>query len=145
MIFTVKEINICKRNDPELTKCYCTNFNHMIPRLKDGIPEMNAIPIDPIIVQHIIMKLPETKSVRLDAELHDVSVGGLSKGKALECLTYMTDNGIQLYFDLFFPEITLKSNYKAKGKFLLLGIDGDGDFHGEFSKFYLTTLKFSDN
>ncbi|XP_065164018.1 uncharacterized protein [Atheta coriaria] len=132
-------VNICLRNDPNLSACFKENFKKMLPLMKSGIPEMNIVPIEPVHVEKVRMDFPQSQSVKLTADLKDMKVWGLGSTIVDDITVQSIGDTLTMNIDLIIPSITMVSDYTAVGKFLVLNIDAVGNYTGDFRDLHVKT------
>uniref|UniRef100_A0A1Y1MN43 Uncharacterized protein n=1 Tax=Photinus pyralis TaxID=7054 RepID=A0A1Y1MN43_PHOPY len=121
-------IQLCKKSDPDVSKCMVNSFDALFPYMIKGIPELNYPPIDPLHCRNLSLTLGQA-SVQIHADLANGVLTGLGKARAeYSHLNFSTATFIT---KVVIPEVKLKGLYRFKGKILLFEIDGDGA--GEFN------------
>lgn len=126
-------VKTCSRNDPNLSKCWEESMMSLIPRVKDGIPEMGLRPLDPIFIPTLDLDFGGTGSVSFKAKLNDLNLYGCSGISLHDTKVVFTEDTVEVYLNMFFPGLYMKSVYRAKGQVLLLRFDSTGDFVGNFT------------
>lgn len=80
MHFSASYIHICKRNDPQVSKCVRESIEFLRPNLKSGINEIDVPALDPLKIPNIdIAAIVGTPTFR--TLLQDISVYGASDFK----------------------------------------------------------------
>lgn len=126
-------VKTCNRKDPNLSKCWEESMMSLIPRVKDGIPEMGLRPLDPIFLPSLDLDFGGTGSVAFKAKLHDLNLYGCSELTLHDTKVLFTDETVEVYLNMLIPVLFMKSGYKANGQVLLLRFDSTGDFVGNFT------------
>ncbi|XP_065158897.1 protein takeout-like [Atheta coriaria] len=129
----IDEVKICKRNDPNLSDCYADNFRRLVPLTKNGIPEMNLLKVEPLLVDKVLLDFTQSRTFRLETVLEKINMSGLGATNLTGCVIKIIPDGMTADLEMNIPEVTMKSTYKAKGNFLLININSKGDFVGNFT------------
>lgn len=111
-----------------MTQCLKNAVEQIHPLLKDGIPEMHIPPIEPFKVQTVTFDTGRT----FKATFENISVHGLSSFKLKDVKFDYDQKTLEL--DLEFFDVWADSNYKIKGKLIVLDLDGTGLANGSVSK-----------
>lgn len=53
-IVTAEYIHICKRSDPEYSKCVSDSIVHLTPLMAKGIPELNIPSVEPLVLDELV-------------------------------------------------------------------------------------------
>ncbi|XP_037808919.1 uncharacterized protein LOC119601810 [Lucilia sericata] len=121
-------IPTCNEKDVNLNDCLLKVFADMIPRSKDGIPEINVPPMDPFVINRTsyIFSHP---IVQGKVAVRNLKIHGLSKviTKSLD----FKREGSQVNFKVksFIPEMFAEGMYKAKIKLNAANISSKGPFN----------------
>lgn len=130
--FSASYITPCKRNDPEISKCYKQAIIDLKPYLKEGIPEFGIPPCDPLVIPKLTLEQPQGASVGFNATLTNVTFYGGLDFSVKEFKTDL-DKGY-FYMELTFFKLKMLSDYVANGKVLIVSFEGEGIARGEFSE-----------
>lgn len=114
----------CKRYDPEIDSCLQAAFEKSMKAMKDGVPSLRLLPVDPLAITKLSVHEGEGRPVSLNLDLTDIQVHGLSRVKVTATESDLDKRHVKA--DAFLPEIILRTNYLMDGKFLLLPLKGDG-------------------
>lgn len=79
-LFPAEYIHICKRNDPQVSKCIRESIEVLRPRLVKGIPEINVPGMEPLHISDIVIANGDGPS-HFRAILKHVKVYGASDFK----------------------------------------------------------------
>lgn len=81
--FPAKYIHVCKANDPDIANCIIQSVNGIREHLKDGIPELDVPPLEPLLLDEIKLRRgPQT--AQIDANITNIEVWGPTTFKILE-------------------------------------------------------------
>ncbi|XP_022909010.1 circadian clock-controlled protein daywake-like [Onthophagus taurus] len=128
-------VNVCKRFDPEIAKCWKKTFEGLIPHLVKGIPEFKVPPIEPFFIDNLQLNLGNGTTIRFVADLTNVTCFGIQDVKVVSVEpNYKT---LTIKLDLIFSKLVMKALYKANGRILLFRFDSAGNFDGEFKQVYV--------
>ncbi|KAK5646927.1 hypothetical protein RI129_005391 [Pyrocoelia pectoralis] len=116
-------INICKKTEPDMSKCMVDSTDNLMPYLVRGIPELNYPPVDPLHCRNVSVTIGES-SIKIEAHLANGVITGLKDMKMLDCHPNF-DTGV-IETKVIIPKMNLKADYNLKGKILLFDIDGEG-------------------
>ncbi|GJQ88016.1 hypothetical protein Trydic_g12940 [Trypoxylus dichotomus] len=125
-------VNVCKRTDPGISRCWQQTVQELQPYLIKGIPEFDIPPIEPFVVEQIRLDQGNSPTVNFIANLTDLKFYGGGNYK----VAYANANLLEtktVNLGLTFPKLNAIGEYKAKGRVLLFQFEGDGMFKGEFS------------
>ncbi|XP_071057427.1 uncharacterized protein [Onthophagus taurus] len=123
-------IDVCKRYDPNISKCWGDAIEKLRPYLIKGIPEFKIPPIEPFFIDSLHLKQGNSDTIQFSADLFNLTFEG---GKDFELLGVQPDykrrtGAIQINF----PRLIMKATYKARGRVLLFQFDSAGDVDGDF-------------
>ncbi|KAF2890841.1 hypothetical protein ILUMI_15332 [Ignelater luminosus] len=96
-----------------------------MPRLIQGIPEMDVPPIDPLEFSSVKIETGNTGSVNLNIELLHGTASGLRNVK-IENLKIKLGDHSKFTTVLEVPQTNIEGTYKMKGKILLFELNGEG-------------------
>ncbi|KAF5277753.1 hypothetical protein FQR65_LT03733 [Abscondita terminalis] len=118
-------VKICKRNDPELSKCFINSMNTIRPYLIKGIPEMELPQGEPLQYYDVKAK-SDVGRVRVSASAWNQTSYGFMDYD-LKSVNFDFENA-KCNASVFFPKIKLTGKYNFQGKVLLFAVDTIGDF-----------------
>lgn len=82
-MFAAEWIKTCKLTDPALNECFRKSAEETQHKLKDGLPSLGVLPIDPLEIEKI--SLPSTGgAVSLNQVYKNVKLYGISDAKYLD-------------------------------------------------------------
>lgn len=93
---------------------------------------MGLPPVEPLEIPEIGLNTGTGGAVSMDATLYKAQIGGGSNFELRQMVANLKESTGEWYMEIYFPVITLDSDYKAKGKLLLVQFDGEGKAKGEF-------------
>ncbi|KAE8747294.1 hypothetical protein FOCC_FOCC005938 [Frankliniella occidentalis] len=113
----------CEKSDPNINECLRKSFNHMIPALARGIPELGVHKFEPLFVDRIGLQ-KGNGGVIINGAFRDMNVHGPSNATA----TYVRlDFNKKVYhLGVNIPTIRVDANYIIDGQILLLPLVGEG-------------------
>uniref|UniRef100_A0A336MHW3 CSON001961 protein n=1 Tax=Culicoides sonorensis TaxID=179676 RepID=A0A336MHW3_CULSO len=119
----------CVKDDPDVNECLIHSGNRLIEFLRKGVPELDIIDVEPVIIDEISISLgtgPDAyKSTFKNVEAYGVSNLTLTNVRSdIDSLQY------QLTFEI--PRIVVSANYDSSGVLLLVKASGKGDYWGEY-------------
>ncbi|XP_046393775.1 circadian clock-controlled protein daywake-like [Ischnura elegans] len=118
-------IQVCRKGIPNLDECIKEHAAPVIGRLKDGIPEFNVPPMDPLYVRKIRV---ENGGLGISMQSGNVRIHGLSKSKPIgQWMNKVSPPSFR--WNLFAPRLEINSNYEVDGRILLLPIVGKGNLN----------------
>ncbi|XP_033211620.1 uncharacterized protein LOC117169374 [Belonocnema kinseyi] len=106
------DFQICGLRNPQLDDCIKSSVEAVIQRLKNGLPEINVPPLEPLHIDH--MKLVDLPT--LQASANDVKLYGLSNVKINKLNFDRMKQQISL--DLTFKEVILDADYNVNARIL---------------------------
>lgn len=99
-----------------------------------GIPEMGLPPVDPLIIPEVKLQSGNGSSINLDLTLTNLN---FTEGIHFEVPTIdMNIKTGQIYLEILYPHLKMISDYKAKGRILLIQLESEGKAHAEFGKVF---------
>lgn len=123
-------ITPCKRDNPDIGKCWIEVVEQMRPHMKQGIPEMGIPPCDPLIIPKLELQQPQGTSVGFDATLTNLTfIGGLDF--KMKNVKIDLEKGL-FYMEINFPTLKMSGDYTSRGKVLLITFEGEGKANGEY-------------
>nr|ABP51960.1 takeout/JHBP-like protein [Diploptera punctata] len=122
----------CKRTDYE-NVCLKHAVEKALKAMKNGIPSLQLLPIDPLAVTKISIEEGANQPITVKLDLLNAELTGLY-GVEVVSASY---NLSQRIFDVevFLPSLNLVGDYDMDGKFLLLPLKGKGKCNLTLSKF----------
>ncbi|XP_011309500.1 uncharacterized protein [Fopius arisanus] len=122
----------CPRASPpaEYDKCVLQQLELVTPQLVKGIPSLKIPPMDPLILPSLVIDR-SLDAIKIKANLTGVRVYGGTNYKIDELHAQPDDLTVAL--KALFPYIHVKGNYDVKGSLLLLTLNGNGGFRGNFT------------
>jgi len=123
-------INVCKKNEPQLSRCMMKSVEQLRPLLARGIPELDIPPIEPIFIGDLIVA-ESVPGQGLTITAKGVKAYGPSKFvlKSLNIVDYPK----KFSFELELPQLYAEGLYDIDGRILLIPVKGNGKFHGNFT------------
>ncbi|XP_071555953.1 uncharacterized protein [Temnothorax nylanderi] len=98
-------IHVCGVKDPNYTECFVDNINRVLGKLcLTGIPEFNVLPIEPLIVEEIVVY--DTDQLKLN--LKDSKVRGICD---FDITSSHTIPETYLNFNFILKHLTMNSTY----------------------------------
>lgn len=97
-----------------------------------GVPELQIPVLDPLYLDRINLNTGNGTAVNLNAVFTDIILHGCSNVDILKLSVDVMKKEAELR--TFFPHVMIKGDYKLKGKFLILQLNGAGKSVGNFSK-----------
>ncbi|XP_057337489.1 uncharacterized protein LOC130675684 isoform X1 [Microplitis mediator] len=123
-------IKACKKSDPDINKCITNTIENLRIKLSNGIPELDAPAIEPLVLKHVrLVRGPE--GARLDVNLTDIQVKGPSTFKIREFKADVDD--VTFTFKVSFGVLSFRGKYQINARLLLLRLAGSGDITGNFT------------
>ncbi|CAD6236481.1 GSCOCG00008205001-RA-CDS [Cotesia congregata] len=123
-------IKTCKKRDPDINKCILNSIEELRDKLSNGIPELDAPAIEPLVLKHVrLLRGPE--GARLDVNLTNIQVKGPSTFKIREFKADVDD--VTFTFKVSFELLSFRGKYGINARLLLLRLSGNGDITGNFT------------
>ncbi|KAH8344381.1 hypothetical protein KR084_010510 [Drosophila pseudotakahashii] len=123
-------IQVCHRNDPELSKCLKSSVHNLRPYLDKGIKELNVPPLEPLYIGDLTIL---DGSAGLTVKAKKLNILGASNFEITK-LRASTQNR-RFDFELILPHLHGDGLYEINGNILALPIKGNGPFTGNFTNF----------
>lgn len=126
-------VNSCPRtNVPEdYNKCVLQQLEAITPQLVKGIPSLKLPPLDPLALPSLVVDR-NLEALKVKANLTNIRVYG-GTNYLIDELRANRDN-LTVYLKVQMPYVHVKGNYDVKGNILLLSLNGNGAFRGNFSE-----------
>ncbi|XP_022919100.2 protein takeout-like [Onthophagus taurus] len=125
-------IHVCKASDPEVSKCILNSVNLLKPQLKQGIPELDVPPLEPLRLDEIKLRRGPT-TTRVSANITDITVLGASDFEILDLKADLIKN--IFYFKVNLPYLYFRGNYDLDMQILLIKLTGNGPIKGNLSNY----------
>lgn len=113
----------CKRND-QINDCLVTAINDALPKLKNGLPEFQMLPLDPLEINSISIIQGSESPVNINLNFRNIKITSVSTSTVTKCRSDLTN--FILRCESISPEIGLSGDYTMKGQVLVLPVNGDG-------------------
>ncbi|XP_044738874.1 protein takeout-like [Chrysoperla carnea] len=124
-----RNIQRCNLTDSSLNACILKNAQDSLAMLKDGIPNFQILPMDPLFIERLAIPAKNgISAVKLTQEYRNVLLHGLSRSKILD-LKIDIYNNYQLNITILTPVTYMTGDYHLAGKVLVLPIMGNGTFN----------------
>lgn len=127
-------VSPCAENDPNFDDCIKTSLEAAIPFLVKGDPKYHVPSLNPLEVPEL-----KLRSGELEADLTKVKIHGLETVTSVDNLHYDKE-GMLITGQITIPVLQIFSDYKLKGRLLVLPIHGEGKFHLKLGKFWIINL-----
>ncbi|KAL7294604.1 hypothetical protein TKK_0011910 [Trichogramma kaykai] len=106
-------IRICGRRNPNLDQCVLESVAQMMPKLQQGIPELDVPSLEPLDVEEIALaNLDDFRAVATNVKLR-----GLSTFEIRYLKVDLKKQRIDI--ELVFPKVYMNSDYDVKAKILV--------------------------
>lgn len=130
-------IKVCKKSDPNLSKCIINSIEHLRPKLAKGIPELNIPPMEPLPIGEIALKSgPEQTNIK--ANISNLKTYGASMFKILDL---KPDAGKPRFLvQALVPTLYFEGDYDIDMNFLLIKYKGKGPITGNFTDYKFNLL-----
>lgn len=134
-------LKVCKRNNPNLSRCLLDNVAILKPRFKAGIPDLFIPPMDPLLISQASLNSGES----FKATFTDIKVFNVDQFIIKDFEMDLDKNRVVI--KISFPKLRIKSDYNINGRLLILSLNGKGAADGNYTNIngYLslkgTTLK----
>ncbi|XP_072387159.1 circadian clock-controlled protein daywake-like [Diabrotica undecimpunctata] len=122
--------HVCKRTDPNIDKCVTDAVMTLKPQLSKGIPELQIPPLEPFILDTIILKSGNS-GVRIDANFTNLVATGASGFEVYDLKCDIPKN--VFLFKLKIPHLEFNGDYDIDMNVLVLKYKGSGPISGNFS------------
>lgn len=123
--------SICRRSNPDISSCIKDSLEALRPRLIEGIPDLDIVPMDPLNIPRLEYK-EENENFKMKQVLTNLTIHGIRDTKLLD--VRMDFSTLTLHVHMLIPSLKLTAQYEMEGKLFILPVVGNGD----------CTLKFTD-
>uniref|UniRef100_A0A336MV85 CSON007791 protein n=1 Tax=Culicoides sonorensis TaxID=179676 RepID=A0A336MV85_CULSO len=120
-------IQICYRNSPvpERNECIKQSMSKIIPLIKDGYKPLNITKFEPFSVEKSKIELKQG-ALTVKLNLKNILVKGISGVRLIEVRSKANDKNFYLEFDVVFPQLDLKADYKGSAHLNELNVKSGG-------------------
>ncbi|XP_049802369.1 protein takeout-like [Schistocerca nitens] len=123
----------CSQNDPKFDECLVEAIQDTLPKLKNGVRELDMLPLDPLEITALEIDKGDGP-VGIGLKFKNMKIYGISDSIITK---HNSDpSRYNLEGDTITPKLTIEADYEADGKVLLLPVKGKGK-----SKIIMTDLK----
>ncbi|KAJ3654889.1 hypothetical protein Zmor_014042 [Zophobas morio] len=130
-------IKVCKSTDADLANCIINSVNLLRPKLKEGIPELNVPPMEPLLLD--VVKLRSgPNSAKIDANITNIKVWGPTSFEILELKP--NPSKAKFAFKVRIPSLHFEGDYDIDMKILVLAYKGVGPIVGNFTNYYFDCI-----
>ncbi|ALC45393.1 CG14661, partial [Drosophila busckii] len=129
---TADYIQICHRNDPELSKCLKASIHKLRPYLVNGIDEINVPAMEPLYIGDLNI-LEAGAGGGLTVKAKKLNIFGASNFEITKMRASIPNKRFD--FELILPHLQGEGQYDINGNILALPIKGNGPFVGNFTNF----------
>ncbi|KAK9500950.1 hypothetical protein O3M35_002107 [Rhynocoris fuscipes] len=116
---------ICKKSDPKINECLKSSLQDIIRSLKSGNSNFDLPPLEPLLIEEIVLHQGNGQAVTLDLTLKKLNIYGLSKVVIDKVDAQLDKNMLTANLHVE-GDFKIISDYTSKGKILLLPINGAG-------------------
>ncbi|XP_050309451.1 protein takeout-like [Anthonomus grandis grandis] len=134
-------IKVCKRTDPNLSKCIIDSIEYLRPKLKEGIPELNLPSIEPLPLNEIKLRSGPNQA-QINANITHLIVHGPSSFKILDLKPDLAKTRFLVQFTI--PTLYFKGDYDIDMNVLILKYKGQGPLTGNFTNYVFNCLLKAD-
>ncbi|CAO1371807.1 unnamed protein product [Diamesa hyperborea] len=129
-------VQVCSRNDPDLSRCIIKSVTNLQPRLACGrIADDFVVPaLEPLLLDTIKIE----RGAQFKANFAKIIVRGASNFKIDNLRANLQETTFEMLLTL--PKLEIAGKYDIKMKILLVDFNGQGDLEGTFCKYFFTTL-----
>lgn len=145
-------IHVCKAGEADIAKCIISSVEELRLRLKDGIPELDVPPLEPLPVDQIQLNRGPTNA-RIDANVTDLLVWGPSdfEIKDLKYVLVRKKSGFcnicelvgfrvdlaknKFWFKVLLPRLRIEGKYDLDMNILFVQLKGHGPITGNFCEY----------
>jgi len=118
-------IHICKRTDPDVSKCIRSSVDFIKPRLRDGIKELDVPGLEPLHIPDVdIFRGADAPGFR--AVLRDIDIYGASDFQLTKLKANIPNLTFRITVEL--PLLRLVGKYDINTRILVVPIAGIGPF-----------------
>ncbi|KAL3282189.1 hypothetical protein HHI36_005383 [Cryptolaemus montrouzieri] len=117
-------IHVCRRSDPEVSKCVRESIDFLRPQLKKGIPELNVPGIEPLFIKEVAILRGENNNFK--AYLRNINVYGASDFEITKLKMNIGKSTFRVGVKI--PKLTFNGDYDIDAKILVVPIKGTGKF-----------------
>ncbi|XP_074114664.1 uncharacterized protein LOC141537529 [Cotesia typhae] len=120
-------IPVCGRRNPNLNECIKNSVEKLRPKLREGIPELDVPPIDPLILNErlVVADTPDFKSGATNIKLYDAG------SFEIRSLTVDFENK-KVDINLFFRRMRSTGDYDVKAK-IIVPVEATGPVENDAS------------
>jgi len=130
-------IKVCKRNDPNLSKCIIDSIEYLRPKLKSGIPELDVPPIEPLSLKEIKLRSGPNQA-QINANITNLMVHGPSSFKILDLQPDLPKTRFLVQFTI--PTLYFEGDDDIDMNVLIVKYKGKGPIHGNFTNYVFNCL-----
>ncbi|XP_069702791.1 protein takeout-like [Periplaneta americana] len=116
----------CKRSDSDLKDCLAPAIHNAVKFMKNGIPSLQMLPIDPLSVKKISLEQGAGKPINFKLIMTDTTIRGITGGMTTSAKSDIKNR--QIEFEVQSPVFDMEGTYELDGKFSLLPLKGNGKF-----------------
>ncbi|KAF5285657.1 hypothetical protein FQR65_LT13087 [Abscondita terminalis] len=116
-------IQICHRDDPNLASCINNSITVLKPHLRDGIPELDVPPLEPLHLDAVDLKTGN-EATRIAATISNMKIWGPTSFIIQELKPNLSKNIFR--FRALLPQLNIIGQYKSDARILFLNLKGEG-------------------
>ncbi|CAK1548674.1 unnamed protein product [Leptosia nina] len=120
---------ICPREEKALGKCLRDALNTFIPKLATGLPKYDIPSCEPLLVRSLSVK-QTSGPISVSSSFSNVYVRGPSTMRVKNVDIHTKKH--EIVAQLHIPELRMKGQYNIKGNFLMIPVEGNGDFTSKY-------------
>uniref|UniRef100_A0A1L8DPW8 Putative hemolymph juvenile hormone binding protein n=1 Tax=Nyssomyia neivai TaxID=330878 RepID=A0A1L8DPW8_9DIPT len=125
VVISAKFPNNVKKCSYGDSQCLIESSQEVLRAAGNGFPGLNLIPLDPLHVDKVDIRQNTDSPVNINLFFRDIILKGLSQLKVYKMQGF-EQNPRKIEMRAKLDKLVLNANYKAKGRILLLPINGEG-------------------
>ncbi|KAF5306614.1 hypothetical protein FQA39_LY08803 [Lamprigera yunnana] len=134
-------MNVCPYNHEDLSSCIKNSIMSLVPRLKNGIPELEIPSLEPLSINDISFH-SGSDAANIATNISEIKIWGGSHFNILELKVLSKRNRKIFRFRVMIPHVYVEGNYEMNTKLLFLNLNGQGPFKANITNYYFNcTLK----
>jgi len=107
----------CQLNSPDRDRCIKEGIQLMLPRLKNGMAELNIPPLEPFQINNTKVSFRRGEDMFGQLQIRHSTVHGITRAVVKDVKTNFTGKHLETIGEVFFPKIFAEGSYKGEGHF----------------------------
>ncbi|KAF5287444.1 hypothetical protein FQR65_LT12269 [Abscondita terminalis] len=119
------DIKVCRRSDPKLSECFKDAIQDALPKLRNGVPEIDFSPIEPYEIKSLTIDAG-SDSMKVVQNYKNMKIYELSNSIIEAASLFHDGDNFYAVLEVLIPITRGEGDYSIDGNLMMLPIKGEG-------------------